>query len=315
MEEVGIKLPLTEEFDDFEDIEDFLYTNDDKKFVFKPSGTMPTKLTYCSKDNDDLISYLKFVEDKYGKDIDSFVLQEFVEGSVISSEIFFDGKKIILPGNHTVEVKKFMNDELGPSTGCSGNLVWINEDSKIIRDGVMKIEDVLLGENYVGQIDLNAVVNEKGIWGLEWTPRFGYDSIPTYLRMIGMEAGKFFSDIVHGTLKDIKHNEEEMWGMRLTIPPYPAEPEGDPEDLSPNVGVPIQNWETYNKNLYLYEVMLNEDEMLVHSGGTGVVACVVHKNPKRCYEILEKINVPDKQYRTDLEKVLRKMQAGAEQYA
>jgi phosphoribosylamine--glycine ligase len=313
MKYCGIKLPQTQEFDCFTDAPKFLKKNEDKKFVFKPSGSMPCKLTYCSKDNDDLINYMNFVEEKFGNEIESFVLQEFVEGDLISTEIFFDGEKMVGIPNHTVEAKKFMNDDLGPSTGCSGNLVWLGEDSKIADNGVCKVIDILKKEQFIGQIDLNAVINEKGLFGLEWTPRFGYDAIPTYVKMLGIEVGKFFADITLGQAKKWPYKAEQMCGIRLSIPPYPAEPEGDPEELSPNLGMPIQNWETFNSNLYMYEVMMEEDK-LVHAGGTGVIACVIHENPKRCYEILEKIQVPDKQYRTDLVKVLSKMKEGAEKW-
>jgi phosphoribosylamine---glycine ligase len=313
MKACGIKLPETQEFDDFEDATPFLDRHENKKFVFKPSGSMPCKLTYCSEDNEDLLNYMKFVAEKFGDEIESFVLQEFVEGDLVSSEIFCDGKRIIGQANHTVEAKKFMNCDVGPSTGCSGNIVWLAGESKIAKDGVMRLKNTLIKENFIGQIDLNAVVNENGVFGLEWTPRFGYDATPTYLQMIDMEYGKFFSDIVRGQIEDWDHKCRSMCGIRMTIPPYPAEPEGDPEELSPSVGIPIQHWETYNKNLYFFEVMKKE-EKLVHAGGTGVIACVIHKNPQRCYEILERVKVPDKQYRTDLVEVLGKMKKGAEKW-
>ena len=315
----GIKLPLTEEFKDFEDVSEFLDKNEYKRFVFKPSGKMPCKLTYCSEDNDDLTTYMKFVQEQFGDKIDSFVLQEFVEGDLISSEIFFDGSKIVGSPNHTVEAKKALVGDLGPSTGCQGNLIWLAEDSKIVREGVEKIESILKKEHYVGQIDLNAVVNDTGVYGLEWTPRFGYDSMPTYLQMIGIEYGKFFSDIVNGKAKSWPHKLKELMAVRFTIPPFPAEPEGekDEEEVQhalANYGIPIRCWETFNKNIYFYEVMLNEQNQLVHSDGLGVLGLVYHEKPKRIYEILEKIKVPDIQYRTDLIEVLEKMQIGAKKW-
>lgn len=313
MKHCGIKLPETKEFEDFDDAIPFLKDREGKKFVFKPSGTMPCKLTYVSEDNEDLESYMRFVEEKFGNEIESFVLQEFVEGDLVSSEVFCDGEKIVGVPNHTVEAKKFMNDDKGPATGCSGNIVWLAEGSNIVKNGVMKVKDLLIKENFVGQIDLNAVVNDQGIYGLEWTPRFGYDATPTYLAMLGIEYGKFFSDIVHGSAKSWNHKCESLCSIRMTIPPYPAEPEGDSEELSPNVGLPIRHWETHNKNLYFYEVMMKEEQLL-HAGGTGVIACVLHQSPKRCYEILDKIKVPDLQYRTDLDKVLTKMKKGVEKW-
>src|ERR1700690_388010 len=102
MRSCDIQLPETEEFDDFEGARVYLDENPDKKFVFKPSGTMPCKLTYCSENNEELLDYMEYVEENFGNKIDSFVLQEFVKGDVISSEIFFDGKKCVGIPNHTV---------------------------------------------------------------------------------------------------------------------------------------------------------------------------------------------------------------------
>jgi len=320
MRRCGIKLPETEEFESFEDAGPYLDKHPDKRFVFKPSGKMPCKLTYCSENNEELLKYMTFVNEQFGDKIDSFVLQEFIKGDVVSTEIFFDGDKIVGIPNHTVEVKKFMNDDLGPSTGCMGNIVWLAEDSKIAREGVELIEDMLRKENYVGQCDLNTVVNEQGIWGLEWTPRFGYDATPVYLKMLGIEYGKFFSDIVNGDATNWPHCKESMCGIRFTIPPFPAEPEGEEDEeevqrVLANFGVPIHGIETFNKDLYLYEVMKNDNGEYVHSDGLGVIGLAIKENPKHCYEILEKIKIPDKQYRTDLVEVLTKMRKGAEKYA
>ena len=314
MREVGIKLPETEEFQDFGDAYSFLDENEHKRFVFKPSGSMPCKLTYCSKDNEDLITYMKFVEEKFSDEIDSFVLQEFVEGDLVSTEIYFDGNKQVGCPNHTVEVKKFMNNDLGPSTGCSGNIVWLADNDKVVKAGVGKVAKILKDYNFgAGQIDLNAVVNDKGLFGLEWTPRFGYDSMPIYLQMINMEYGKFFADITDGKIKYWDHKYDSLSSVRFTIPPYPAEPEGDPEELSPSTGIPIRGWETFDKNLYLFEVMMQEDQ-LVHSGGTGVIGLAYAEKIKRCYEVIKQLNIPDIQYRTDLEKVLECMKKDARKW-
>jgi phosphoribosylamine--glycine ligase len=309
MRHAGIRVPVTKEFDGFRDGINYVEQSKIKKFAFKPSGSMPCKLTYCA-DKEEMITYLNFVNEHYSKEIESFVMQEYIEGVVVSSEIYFDGEKVVGPPNHTVEVKKFMNDDLGPSTGCSGNIVWVAEGSDIIKQGVAKVADILESEDYVGPIDLNAVVNKSGVYGLEWTPRFGYDATPTYMKMIQMEYGKFFADIVNGHAINWAHTFDEMAAVRLTIPPYPIEPKHDSEEISPNMGVPIQGYEPHQNDLYLYEVKC-QDGILQHSGGTGVIACVIKPYVSECYQILEEIKVPDKQYRTDLESVLDEMKEEA----
>ena len=319
MEESGITVPNYIEFTDFNaGIE---YAKETKeRLVFKPNGSMPTKLTYVSEDSGQLIEYLKFVEKRFGKEIKSFILQDFIEGVVVSSEFYCSNGELIWPPNHTVEVKKSMNDDLGPSTGCSGNITWCSV-SPIIEQGIYKAKEFIEREKYTGQIDLNAVVNESGVYGLEWTPRFGYDATPTYLTLLEMDLGQFFSDMAMGQGFNGDVSEKYAGSVRLSIPPYPMEAKAnvDTEKISPNQGIPIQRWEEYEDDLYFYEVMLEEDS-LVHSGGTGVICLGLglgetpEESIDEAYNILENIKVPDRQYRTDLSEVLGKMVKEVQQY-
>jgi phosphoribosylamine---glycine ligase len=315
MLKAGIKIPEHKEFTDFALGMDFVRKSN-KRLVFKPSGSMPCKLTYVSKNAEELEAYLNFVEQHFSKDIESFILQDFIEGSVVSSEFFCNGHGFMWPPNHTVEVKKSMNDDLGPSTGCSGNITWTcEESSKVITQGVAKIESLCASENYAGQVDLNAVVNESGVYGLEWTPRFGYDATPTLLTLLRQDFGEFFHGLASGQLSAAEFLKKDAGGIRVTIPPYPAEPQPnqDPEKFSPSKGVPIQNYEKHAESLYFYEVCSDNTAALSHSGGTGVIACAMGlgDTPEECleepYKILKELQVPDKQYRTDLVKVLSKM--------
>jgi len=320
MKKSGIKIPDYKSFTNWKEAQKYVRETN-KKLVFKPSGSIPCKLTYCAGSAEEMLAYLQFVEKRYKKDIKEFILQDFIEGCVISSEYFCDGDGLIWPPNQTVEVKKIMNGDLGPSTGCSGNLIWFDHNS-IISNGIEKIEDCVKENNYIGQIDLNTVVNSFGIYGLEFTPRFGYDSMPTFLTSLKMDFGQFFSDICNKQLKEIDLDGDKFYSsIRITIPPYPIEVEEkvDTEDFSPNTGVPILNWKENEEEIYFYEVML-DDNILQHSGGTGVVCLSLGSGNdavasfERPCEIAEALVIPDKQYRTDLKEVLPDMYSKAKEF-
>lgn len=317
MERCGIKHPETKEFrpSQLEKAKEYIRSHDER-LVFKPSGNcLPCHLTYCASDSEDLLKFLDYVFRYYRQEIKSFILQDFIEGDLISTELWFDGEKAIYPANHTIECKKFMNDDLGPSSGCSGNLVWpIFGDSYIVDSGIAKVEKELIKENYIGQLDLNAIVNDDGLFGLEWTPRFGYDSIPSFLPLLTQETGKFFADLASGQGSMNLHDGCSA-GVRFTIPPYPIEPESVKSLMrqQSNIGIPIRGFKERDKNnLYFYEVMLDGED-LVHGDGTGVigVANCVCEEPKDAfagaYKILDDVQIPDVQYRTDLGKVIPKM--------
>lgn len=319
MEEAGIRVPFTANFVGFNlsEIREFLGENGrpGKRWVFKPSGKdLPCSLTYCSHDDEDLIKWAEYCDKHFGKDIEEFVLQEFKEGVCVSSEYWCDGTKFVRPANHTVEVKKFMNDELGQATGCSGNLVWAerNDQCRILSQGVKRLEEAMVSAGHVGPVDLNVVANDEGVWGLEFTCRFGYSATPTLMKMIRGGLGKFFANIALGQAEMVEMESGLASAVRLTVPPYPAE--GELKDLLKvfhNEGIPIRGVEP-EERVHFYEVM-EEDGQLVHAPGMGVIADVVGfgQTPDEAfrepYAICDKALIPNKQYRTDLSHCLGAM--------
>jgi len=316
MQDCGIDIPDTYEFKkkEFSKAYDFLNHSRDERFVFKPSGDLPSRLTYVGEDSRELIGYIKWVEMYFKEEIKDFILQRFVEGSIVSSEFWCGPNGFVTPANQTVEVKKFMNDDLGQSTGCQGNLVWRCDDSKVLERGIRRAEKKLVENGFVGAIDLNTIVNEDGVFGLEWTPRFGLDAMPTFLQLLKQDVGQLISDIVKGQTKEMKVSGDFASGVRVSIPPYPLEPPSikDVKKSSPNYGIPLDFPERFEKNYYFYEVMTCGDQ-LVHSDGTGVIAVVsfadsdCKESIEKCYKAIEEICIPDMQYRTDLGDVLPKM--------
>ena len=185
-----------------------------------------------------------------------------------------------------------------------------------MESGIALIEDVCKKEGYIGLIDLNAIINEEGLFGLEWTPRFGYDSLPTILQLIEGDVGQLISDLCKDQCNEMKLSEGIAGGIRLTIPPYPLEPPSarEVQKTSPNRGIPIRGLPSkYKDNYYFFEVMPDEDGNFVHSSGTGVilVASSLGDDAKSSldlpYKILDDVKIPDKQYRTDLREILPKM--------
>lgn len=322
MKATGVKIPLTVEFDDFSPalVDEFLAKNggDGKRFVFKPSGKgLSCSLTYCSKDDEDLRQFVAYCDRYFGSSIDSFVIQEFVDGVVLMTECYFDGSDFVWGSlNHTLEVKGVMDGDLGPATGCSGNIVWAqtNPECRVVREGLVRARDLLRSEQYVGPIDLNTVVNEAGVWGLEWTPRFGYDATPTLMVLFEQEVGQFYSDVARGK-GSLKLGREIAGGVRMSIPPYPNDNNvmRDVQSIAPNVGLPIRGWEP--KDIpwtHWYEVMDEGDDVLRHAHGAGVICCAIGKGSDvksslvRPYEMLDRIILPNKQYRLDIAEAMEK---------
>lgn len=307
MEQCGIEVPEYQMFDSIEDAAAFV-RKEKKRYVFKPDGGQDQKAntTYVSSSWKDLLEYMsKLEESTKGA---TFLLQEFIEGTEISTEAYFNGEEFFAI-NHTLEEKKFMNDNIGPATGCAGNLVWfcnILRESKVYKEGLLKFKEFLQSENYRGMIDLNTIVTDSKVYGLEWTPRFGYDATATLFSLIQFgELGNFLYAISAGETVPSEIFKEDYFAasIRVTVPPYPLE-----EDLA-EPGIPITGITEENQHkFYLWDCMLDGKDLITCGEAYGVVCCPIAKGISvnsafyNVKELIKQLRVPDMQYRTDLHK-------------
>jgi len=308
MEQVGIKTPQYKTFYDWHSGKEYARRRGGK-LVFKPTGKMSDDKglgSYCGSDTKDLETMIDYFE-SVAKHKPEFILQEFVEGVCVSTEGWFNGREWMEPFNHTVEHKQIMNDDLGPSTGCAFNVVWAARDTnRIIDEGIRLMEPILKEYRYIGPIDLNTVVNEDGVWALEFTPRLGYDAFPALLELVDEDIGEVVAKMARGEQPDqILLKSGFASALRVTIPPHPS------EEFTHPGGVPIQGLTRSDRpHLYFFEVMLDHVDRLVSAKGGGAIAAVtgwgenIHESFEGPYEIAKRLRIPEKQYRTDAVKVL-----------
>ena len=315
MEAAGIEVPPYQTFQTPDEAKAFLVENS-KRYVYKPfvveGVEQECDTTYVSDSAEDLIRSIDSLwEDSHNA---PFLLQEVVEGTEISTEGYFDGTYFHLL-NHTLEEKKFMSGSFGPNTGCSGNLVWALDRPNRLAAEIQKLTPFLKEAGYRGMIDLNTIVNESHAYGLEFTPRFGYDASATIFSLIDGDLGQFFYDIV--TAPDEGWLERDpvpplrgRWAAseRLTIPPYPEEHADFPAGL-PIKGIDVEGaW----RSCYLWDCMMDTHRRtgepgLVTVGINGIVACPIASahTPEGAWKGLERVSKPIKfpnlQCRDDLE--------------
>lgn len=328
MEQAGIDVPPYETFTEPNEAKKFIEETG-KRYVFKPftieGEEQKCETTYVSDSAEDLIRCI----DSLWKESRNapFLLQEVVEGTEISTEGYFDGTYFHFL-NHTLEEKKFMSGGYGPNTGCSGNLVWALDHPNRLAKELMKLGPFLKESGYRGMIDLNTIVNEQHAYGLEFTPRFGYDASATIFSLVDGDLGTFFHEIVtapdegyvdHSPLPPLRGR----WAAseRLTMPPYPEE-EGD---FSAGQGIKGINIQDAWKNCYLWDAMMDKhrhsgEEGLVTVGINGIVACPIASayTPEGAWKGLDRISKPIKfpnlQTRDDLEESTMKRLAQVREY-
>lgn len=301
MEACGIQVPPYERFTDVGAAKKYV-AKSDKRFVYKPDGGQEndTDTTYVASSPEDMLGQ---IDKLFAKTKGSpFILQEFIKGTEVSVEGWFNGDDFYLV-NVTLEEKKFMNKNYGPNTGCAGNLVfYLRESSELYIQGLGKMRDYLRSISYTGMIDLNTIATPQGLYGLEWTPRFGYDASATLFQMYSGDLGEMIHKIATGHVPDQSWKAEFAAGTRISIPPYPTEIKGKhPQGLQIK-GIEPEDY----GSIYMYDVM-KEGKNLVSAGHSGFI-CV----PMGCGTMgeawaqvdakIDKLKIPNMQIRTDVQK-------------
>lgn len=305
-EKADIKTPKSEHASSWDDAAKLVRVmgNKSEKVVLKPEGSLSGVVpSFVASDVEEALSYLELYKKEHSSDEVNLTVQEFIEGVALSTEGWFNGREWV-DGmfNHTLERKQFLNGDLGPSGGCTGNVVWAC-DSKdpIVKQTLLKLTEVLAEHLYVGPIDVNCVVNKDGVYALEFTPRFGYDAFPTLLySLCDFDFGAFIDDLARGDNSSEILSPGFGAGIRLSLPPWPS------EQFKHEGGVRLQGFtEADKQRFYPFGVQL-VDEGLQSSHGVGIlgtlnnVGSTIGEAFARAYEVVSRLRVPDLQFRTDL---------------
>jgi phosphoribosylamine-glycine ligase len=309
MEKYGIRVPTWEPFNNPSKAIDWLRKTH-KRCVLKPIGDISDKaLTYVGKNEADMI---RFIETRLpGSGVKEFLLQEFVKGTEISTEAWWTGSEWVAL-NHDLEEKKLMSGGVGPATGCSGNVIWMpTRPTPIFQQGLEKIAPLLIEHDFRGLIDLNAIVTEGTLFGLEWTPRFGYEGTCNMTKLLPVEFGEFLHAVAtdsKNVLSNLEAQHKFVATVRIAVPPYPSALKKAPRLAA---HVPIQGLEEKDyPNIFLADVNLEDGELVaVEDGMLGApLGCgeSIEEAFKHCQMMIDKMDVPDLMYRDDLSKVISK---------
>lgn len=234
----------------------------------------------------------------------SIVVQRVVKGIEVSTEAWFNGREFIRPFNHTFEEKRFMEGDLGPNTGCMGNVVVASSGNKLTRATVERLKPLLVRLGWRGPVDVNCIVNSDGAYALEATARFGYDAIEALLEGVRLSAGEFLRTVADGTMEEMPIWDGPLISVRLSVPPYPDESGKAPAEWGePILGINENNIE----HLWLCNVYVDpKDSLFKTSGADGLTMKATARGDtvamarKRVYRTLDNIRVGSKMYRRDI---------------
>ena len=295
------------DFLEFESAINFIKTSPGR-YVFKPSGDVNSDekdILFIGKEEDgkDIIEVLEHNKKSWSKKIKKFQLQKFAAGVEIAAGAFFNGTDFISPVNINFEHKKLFPGDIGPYTGEMGTLMfWAPENVPIFQLTLAKMKEKLRQSGYVGYIDINCVVNGKGIYPLEFTCRFGYPTISIQMEGVVSSWGEFLHAIAKGEKFDLKIKKGFQLGVVIAVPPFPYEAKKTFEIYADSS---ILFKKPSLEGIHIAEVKLVDGDWHL-AGESGYVLVVTGSNStvesarKQVYRRIQNIMLQNMFYRTDI---------------
>jgi phosphoribosylamine--glycine ligase len=258
-------------------------------------------------DGTDVMAMLSLHRERWrAEEQPSFVLMEHLSGIEMGVGAYFNGERFLEPACLDWEHKRFFPGDLGELTGEMGTLVTYRGYERLFEATLEKMTAMLAADGYVGYINLNSIVNDRGIWPLEFTSRFGY---PGFAILDALHDGEGWAEILHAmvTRRALRFSTHSGYavGVVLTVPPFPYS--AGYAQLSKGAPIVFRSDTTTEDRGHVHfgEVALR-DGRLVTAGSVGYIAVVTGRGEtaesakRAAYERVRKLSVPNQRYRTDI---------------
>ncbi|HXI13841.1 MAG TPA: phosphoribosylglycinamide synthetase C domain-containing protein [Thermoanaerobaculia bacterium] len=308
LRDVGLQTAETFEFHDFDEAIRFL-RREGRRFVLKFSGSgFASTRNYVGEmtSGADMIALLETQRDRWRySEEPHFILMEHVSGVEVGVGAFFNGERFLEPANLDWEHKRFFPGDLGELTGEMGTLATYRGAERIFEATLSRIAPILQSSGYCGYVNLNTIVNEDGIWPLEFTCRFGYPGFAILDALHADRWDEIFYKLVTRSATRIETHDGYAICVVLTVPPFPYR--FGYEELSK--GAPIvfadEMRDEDREQLHFSEVAMAGGR-LVTAGLIGYVMVAtgrgetVREAQAAAYRRCRMVVIPNVRYRTDI---------------
>lgn len=296
------------------------------EWVVKQNGHVSKIFNYVGhmEDGSDVIEILKSYKRNNRKDSRHVELQQRIRGVEIGVARYFNGNDWVGPIEMNIEHKSLCAGGLGPKTYEMGTLIWYDdrEDNVLFQMTLKKLGDYLKAIGFRGDIDVNCIVNESGIFPLELTARFGFPSTQLQSTLNISSWGEFLKAVSDGKRYSLRYKREYGIVVLIAVPPFPYMAVSKKYSLQ-NVGISFREKLTRDEQdrIHYEEVSVRKNGVLYISGKSGFVlhasgtGKTVEDARKEVYSLVDKIVIPKKFYRTDIgEKFLKQERALLEKW-
>ena len=294
LNEHGLKTLLTRKFSSVPDALNDLQVNPGRR-VLKLSASAGETFVGMLPDGRDIAALLR-VRPPSG----DFVLMNHVSGVETGVGAYFNGSHFMRPACLDWEHKHFFAGDLGELTGEMGTAATF-QGSEVVFDATLApLEASFRDAGYVGWVNLNLIINEDGIWPLEFTCRFGYPGFAVLEPLQSVGWGDIFASALRGET-ELPTQDGFSVAIVISTPPFPL----SRKEVEAPVGLPILIKDIEDEHVHFGEVGREHGD-LVTSGLYGWTAVVtgtgttIQDAKGAAYARVVKIQTPNMRYRLDI---------------
>ena len=293
----GIRIAPTREFTSPDEALADLAANP-RRCVFKRSASAGETFVGTFADGRDVIAFVSSVSPNEQA---PFVLMDHVAGIETGIGAYFNGQRFLEPACLDWEHKRFVADDMGELTGEMGTVATFDGYERLFEATLKPLEPLLRDARHVGYVNLNSIINEEGIWPLEFTCRFGYPGFAVLEPLQAIGWSGLFRAMIAGAPDRFEHRPGFSLAVVLTTPPFPY----SRYEIAERVGMPLLVGDIPEEHLHLGEVG-SDGPGLVTSGLYGWTAVVtgtgatIEEAMAQAYRHAGEVQTPNLRYRLDI---------------
>ena len=228
------------------------------RYVLKHDDTARTTFVGDHPDGADLAFMLRRAGD--GR----VLLMERLDGVEVGVGAYFDGTRFLRPACIDFEHKRFFTGEMGEMTGEMGTLAAYDGSEKLFAATLDRMAPRFAEAGHVGYVNLNLIVNERGVWPLEFTCRFGNPGFAVLAALQPDGWGDLMARMAVGNTE--RFNARPGWSVAivLTVPPFPAHTDTAPPGEDPPVFFLREPKGAELDRYHLVDVRMEDGQLLGH---------------------------------------------------
>ena len=164
------------------------------------------------------------------------------------------------------------------------------------------MESKLAEQGYVGYIDINCIVNNNGIYPLEWTSRFGYPTISIQQESMITPIGEFLYELAKGETPKLKVKTGFHMCIRIVVPPFPFK---DKETFEVKSKDSVVFFKKPTEGIHIEDIkLINGEWLITGTAGVALIVCgtgaTMKQTQNQVYTRVKNIIIPHMYYRDDI---------------